>query len=903
MSNKINKKLNQISEDLVFIEPDDLQELASLHESMEELSKLLVENDYKIVSQIVLKCAEIIEAIILEEEGQPEKAIEKIGKCIENGILIISEGFSIDEIDFPENICKDIDGLKAKNKSKEVKPDETNANIQENSGDKNQQEQKHQNQNKASGYTLPSNVDEQILTDFLAEQKSVMDDMEEYILQIENDSHPNAEQNLKRLLHTLKGESGLLGLMEIQKVCHQTEEMISKFEIHSLIDRLLDVHDWFLQKFKVISGYDSNPLSLEKMLNKLQEKQKMQSSVSDLDNITEIPDISGIDPALLSEFINESNEHLDKAEFHLLNIETDPDNSEALNAIFRAFHTIKGAAGFMSLQRIGKVAHESENLLDKARKGDIKLIDAAIDITFEAVDVLKALILELKAIVEGNEIESYNTIWKETVKKVRDILQNKAFEQDEDTSDIEAELIKDKKIGEILSSKGVISRDDVEEALEEQQNSGKRIGEILVEKKKLKARDMAKALRSQKKANHKKNIVVKETVKVDATRLDRLVDTIGELVIAESMVAQSQEITRLASSGLMRHINQLDKITRELQEMATSLRMVPVSGTFHKMARLVRDLSKKFDKTVNFVMTGEDTELDKTVVDKIGDPLIHMVRNAIDHGIEGSSQARREAGKPEAGKIELRAFHKAGNIHIQVEDDGKGLNKEAILNKAIEKNLISEDCNLSDKEIYNLIFEPGFSTAQKITNVSGRGVGMDVVRKNIESLRGKVDINSTPGKGSVFTIRLPLTLAIIDGMIVRCGQERYILPTLSIVRSLKPSKSALTDVLKKGEILTNQGKLIPIFRLANIFNIENAEYDPTKAIVVIIENDSKQTGIVVDEILNQQQIVIKTLGANMENIKGISGGTIMPDGRVGLILDVSGLVSIAYGNIPFKEAI
>jgi two-component system chemotaxis sensor kinase CheA len=311
------------------------------------------------------------------------------------------------------------------------------------------------------------------------------------------------------------------------------------------------------------------------------------------------------------------------------------------------------------------------------------------------------------------------------------------------------------------------------------------------------------------------------------------------------------------------------------------------------MARLVRDLGKKANKPVEFVMAGEDTELDKTVVDRIGDPLVHMIRNAVDHGLEADPEDRKRAGKPETGRVELRAYHKGGNIYIEVEDDGRGLDREAILAKARERGVVDDSDVLSDREIFNLIFEPGFSTAKKVTDVSGRGVGMDVVRRNIEALRGQVEIRSEPGKGSVFIIRLPLTLAIIDGMVIRVGLERYIIPTLSVVMSIRPDKKDLSTVLQRGEMLALQGSLIPLFRLGRLFSVDGAEQDPTKSLVIIVEDDGERTGLVTDELLGQQQIVIKTLGETMRGIPGVSGGAIMPDGQVGLILDVGGLVKLA----------
>lgn len=289
-------------------------------------------------------------------------------------------------------------------------------------------------------------------------------------------------------------------------------------------------------------------------------------------------------------------------------------------------------------------------------------------------------------------------------------------------------------------------------------------------------------------------------------------------------------------------------------------------------------------------MKGEDTELDKSVVDKMGDPLVHMVRNAVDHGLEANAADRTKAGKPETGRVELRAFHKGGSIFVEIEDDGQGLNRDLILAKAVERGIISDGEGMRDREVWNLIFEPGFSTAKEITEVSGRGVGLDVVRRNIAALRGNVEIRSTKGEGCVFSLRVPLTLAIIDGMVLRVGKEHYIMPTLSIVRSVRPQRDEIFTVAGRGEMLSLHDCLIPLIRLSRVLDTPGAVEDPTEGTVVVIDCDGSQVGLLADELLGQQQTVIKTLGSSMQDIPGISGGAIMPDGKVALILDPSGLV-------------
>jgi two-component system chemotaxis sensor kinase CheA len=396
--------------------------------------------------------------------------------------------------------------------------------------------------------------------------------------------------------------------------------------------------------------------------------------------------------------------------------------------------------------------------------------------------------------------------------------------------------------------------------------------------------------------------VIKESsVRVPVERLDRFIDMVGELVVAHSMVVQDETVAAGGHHELTKKVGQTTKIVRELQRMSMSMRMIPLKGTFQKMARLVRDLARKAGKNVSFLTEGEDTEIDRNMVDIINDPLVHMVRNAVDHGIEPPGD-RERTGKPVNGVVQLSAYHSAGNVVVEIRDDGRGLDREAILSKALERGLITTIDGLSDEEVYGLIFQPGFSTARTVSEVSGRGVGMDVVKTNIESLRGQVEVKSWPGQGSVVKMSLPLTLAIIDGMVIRVGTQKFVIPTVSIVRSVQPAETELSRVFQRGEMLSLQGKLIPLFRLASLFDIEDAATDPTQAIVVVVEDDRRQTGLLVDELIGSQQIVIKTLGEALGNIPGISGSAIMPNGRVGLILDVGGLVRLANDFNPEKQA-
>jgi two-component system chemotaxis sensor kinase CheA len=319
--------------------------------------------------------------------------------------------------------------------------------------------------------------------------------------------------------------------------------------------------------------------------------------------------------------------------------------------------------------------------------------------------------------------------------------------------------------------------------------------------------------------------------------------------------------------------------------------MVPIQGAFQKMSRLVRDLSKKAGKNVRLITSGEETELDRNIVEKITDPLVHMMRNSVDHGIE-TPEERKAKGKPPQGTVRLSASHQAGSILIEIEDDGRGLRREKLIQKAVEKGLISAHQELSDQEVFGLIFQAGFSTAEKISDVSGRGVGMDVVRKNIESLGGKIDIQSTPDAGTTFLIRLPLTLAIIDGQIVTIADQRYIIPINSIVGSVRPTGNQIRTVQDRGEVALIRGELIPLVRLGSLFSVSGGIQEPSEALLVVVEEGCRRCALLVDDLLGQQQVVIKNL-SGLGKIKGISGGAIMGDGRISLILDVPGLIDLS----------
>lgn len=582
------------------------------------------------------------------------------------------------------------------------------------------------------------------------------------------------------------------------------------------------------------------------------------------------------DESLLRDFIVEGLEYIGEIEINILNLEQNPDDKEYINAVFRPFHSIKGVASFLDLKEIRDIAHDLENLLDRARSSELNVDSKLIDIVLEGADVLKEMIGSLNEVMEGNRRQPY----------IPDMsgLRARIATVDDEPPEEERSV---KKLGAILVEDGVISEEVLEESLKKGSDRSKKIGETLIEEGKVKSKQVLQALRKQTG-----QITDTNTIRVDVKKLDDFVDMIGELVITQSMIKQNLMTQKSEDRKLMGDISQLSSITSELQRTSTSLRMVPIKQTFQRMARLVRDLARNAGKEVSVEMVGEDTEIDRKMVEEIYNPLVHMVRNAVDHGLE-SKEVRLKQGKAEKGLIQLKAYHKGGSIVIEISDDGGGLSTSKILKKAREKGLVGEGDDLSDQEVYRLLFLPGFSTAASVTDVSGRGVGMDVVKQTVDKLRGKIEIKSVEGEGTTFATLFPLTMAIIDGMIVRVGSEKYIIPTTAIRRLLRPDRESYTRVVGKGEMLNVMGDLLPLLRLYDVFSVTPQFQDPWDALVVVVEAGNRSKCVLVDEVLEKGEVVIKSLGGDFKNIRGMSGGAILGDGNVGLIVDPEGLFKLS----------
>lgn len=577
------------------------------------------------------------------------------------------------------------------------------------------------------------------------------------------------------------------------------------------------------------------------------------------------------DTDLLKSFVAEVTEHLDTAEEKLLTLEKEPDRAEALDAVFRSFHNIKGAAGFLELRPFVAVAHAAEDLLGCAQKGEVILKERAMDAALGAADTLRALISAVRDHIDPwASGDSTRTI------PVGDVVQSTRTLVD---AAQRGELVdaQPEKAAEPTPAVAEVAVEDASPQIELDEKPEKKKG--------------PKPDPEPKPAHEGGH--ADDMVRLDASRLDQLVDTVGELVVAESMVSRSMRSRIGKDPVLLGQIRQLDKITRNLQEMATTLRMVPVRPVFQKMARMARDLGRKLNKPVDLVMSGEETQLDKAVVDRIADPLLHVIRNAIDHGLEPAEE-RRYAGKPETGRISVEARHVGGEVWIIIRDDGRGLDREKILNKAIEAGLVEGNGeNLREDEIYRLIFAPGLSTAAGLTDISGRGVGMDVVARNIEQLRGRIDIRSVSGKGTIMVFRVPLTLAIIEGMVVRVGETRYTIPLLSVRETLRPKQVEVSTMMTGQELIRVRDEMIPVLRLHELHNRKADATSLEDGILVIISDRQTNVALLVDEVLDQQQTVIKGLSEYISKARGISGCTILGDGAVSLILDTVGLIKAA----------
>ncbi|MDH4226787.1 MAG: chemotaxis protein CheA [Deltaproteobacteria bacterium] len=532
---------------------------------------------------------------------------------------------------------------------------------------------------------------------------------------------------------------------------------------------------------------------------------------------------------------------------NLIFFANEPSDRESLEKVYRFFHNICDTSSVLGLRDLESISSPLCMIME-----NVYVEGAALKV--EDVGRLDAALDEIKSVLTSH-VDKAITDFIDSRRKGADV---RSFA-----------------LAEALLDVGVVTREILEQTVSATASTASS-GGVRVMERRQDARGGAAALR------------------IDPVRLDNLVDMVGELVIAQSQVTQDLAIMGVSDTRLDRNIAQLTRITSGIQDMVMGMRMLPLEQTFKKLSRVARDVSKELGKEIDFTIFGEETEVDKTIIDEIGDPLMHLIRNCVDHGIEKPAD-RAAAWKDAKGKVELNAFHRGGNVVIEVKDDGKGISRERVAKKAIEKGLITTDAGLSDQQVISLIFEPGFSTAEEITSISGRGVGLDAVKRGVENLRGKVEVSTEFGKGSTFTIKLPLTLAIIEGMLVRVGEERYIIPTLSIETSFRPALNEITNVDSRGEVVKVRDAFHTLVKLHELYAIPGARKRPDEAILILVESEGRRCCIMVDDIIGNQHVVIKSLGDMLKGVKGVSGCTILGDGRVGLILDISGLMDITIG--------
>lgn len=589
---------------------------------------------------------------------------------------------------------------------------------------------------------------------------------------------------------------------------------------------------------------------------------------------------------LLVEFHVETLDHLQLIEAALLTLDQHVDDPEALNSIFRSFHTIKGNAGFLGLIPMQMLAHEVESLLDLARNQKLRLHPAIITEILGSRDALAAFAQQVGHALETGELPGKVIPVSHLVKAVKALASGS-----EATPPASSARETTAALASVLTGPAALEEVPMEATSDDRRVADRRVCRGLRGDRSMEATsDDSRVADAAPEAGKTSSAL--PTVRVSTEKLDSLMNVAGELVIIQSQLFEAVGGRGSAHTGLQHNVAQLGRIAKELQRTTMALRMIPIKGAFQKMERLARDLARDFGKKVAFVTTGEETELDRTVVEKIGDPLVHMVRNALDHGLEAPAD-RVAAGKSEIGRLQLRAYHQSSNLVIELEDDGRGLDPDRLLAKAQRQQLVPDPAQLTREEIFNLIFLPGFSTAEKVTAVSGRGVGMDVVKRNIEKLRGRIEIKSELGRGSTFKINLPLTMAIIDGLVVRVGADRFILPSTSVLRALRPAREQIATIFGRGEVVDLHGRQVPLHRLHRRFGIADHAEQPWDGIVVVIEHAGRTSCLLVDELVSRQEVVIKSLGAYLQNVPGVAGGAILGDGSIALILDPGALLQAA----------
>ncbi len=777
---------------------------------------------------------------------------------------------------------------------------------------------------------------QEMLRSFVSEAFDSLDNNEpvvDYLREEGNSEHVNS---IFRVFHTLKGLSGFFEMHVINKVTHEAETLLDIMRkqnavqtedtitvIYQTFDFLRDLLQRVSLEFSDVSGsidaedmiliikdaiekvknpdisidffldetsfnneakpepivesiptMPNSPASIE--VESISNSNSIITDDSKAEHISEIDVGSLISDDMLDQYLNSAVDLLDTTEKNLVDLEKDPQNSALIAETFGAVHSLKGNSGFMGFAEIEEISMEMETILDSIRTKALDIDSNIVTILLSNTEVIRNRLGTISK-SSGNKNEKPKA---EEHKPAEIKHPEPAPPVIQETKPVEKPAIVPAPVAPKEEIKPPVPPAPVKVA-EPQQHA-----------------PVPETPNKRPTANQGGNLPYqqKKDIRVETIKIDKLFDLVGELITIETMVTNNQDLIGLELPNFSKSANMLNKITRELQEISMSIRMMPLEGLFNKMKRLIRDVSIKMNKKVELVVFGQQTEMDKNVIDEISDPLVHILRNSIDHGVEFPEE-RIKNGKNEVGTVSLGARYEGNEILIVVEDDGAGINKEAVLRKAEEKGLLKVPAaNMTDREIFALIFEPGFSTAKEITDISGRGVGMDVVRKNIEKLRGGIDISSSLNKGTKMTLRIPLTLAIMESMVIEIGETLCALPILSLRESFRPQPGMVNITMDGLEVVKVRDEILPIIRLHEIFKIENSSTNLDEGILLLIESKERKVCLFADDIVGQQQAVIKGLSDYIGKVPGITGCMTTGDGSIGLILDIESLIDLAQTN-------
>ena len=729
-----------------------------------------------------------------------------------------------------------------------------------------------------------------ILQEFLSESREGLDQLDlDFITLEQNPDDAATLANVFRTIHTVKGTSGFLGFATLEKVTHMGENLLDKIRNKDFIldeqkaSLLLEMVDVVREQLDMIAATGSDGGDYESLVNRLEaqvngaadeppdvttaaaeaQSTSVEAEDEDEDDITEVPVVAELDDEMkevLKDFLQESFENLDRVDSELIELEEQPDNRDMLSSIFRSMHTIKGTCGFFGFDKLEKVTHIGENLLVKLRDGEYSMNEQIATGLLAMVDAVRAMLHEISA--NGHD-------GTKRYKKLIDLL---------------SEL---KDTGSVQSSdklKGVRTADTANKSAEASSEAAQSTEPVAVSGT---SDSVTPEARSKDSASG--GTVVEASIRVDVPVLDSLMNLVGELVLARNQIVEyvgAHENIQVVAAA-----QRLNLITSELQEGVMQTRMQPIHSVWAKLPRVVRDLSRACGKQIRVEMEGKSTELDKSLIEAMKDPITHLVRNSVDHGVE-TPEKRIAAGKPAEGVLLLRAFHEGGQVHIEISDDGGGIPAEKIKKKAIENGVITAEqaSKMSDQEICKMIFLPGLSTAEEVTNISGRGVGMDVVKTNIEKISGAIDLDTEVGRGTTFKIRVPLTLAIVPALIVSTGNQRFAIPQVNLIELIRideEDQANAIEYIHGCPVHRLRGQLLPLVYLQK--ELKLGQREPGALNIVVLQAEKCRFGLVVDQINDTQEIVVKPLAEALKSIPVFAGATIMGDGRVALILDTQGI--------------